>query len=246
MAELRSNHVKISVLLIALGLLIAVSAQANSIVAPNALETVAGNSRNGFPFTTNALSMAYQQIYDASQFASASGPIEITAVSYRPDSTSSPFTLTMSDVEIYLSTTSVAPDAMNPTFAANLGGDNTLVRAGSLTVSSDGPDGLGDWEIGFALQNTFVYDPSQGNLLMYVKKNSAEGLSPAQVMDAELTIGDSVSRLWNTSGSGATTGTLDSSGLVTRFTYTPVPLPSALAAGLTLMGGMGLLRRQRA
>jgi MYXO-CTERM domain-containing protein len=96
----------------------------------------------------------------------------------------------------------------------------------------------------------FTFDPSSGDLLFDVRNIS--GGAGFHYLDAEVTGGDVVSRDF-AGGSSATTGSLDTSGLVAQFTYTSTsaaaaaPVPAAAWGGLALMGVVGLsqLRRRK-
>jgi hypothetical protein len=223
-------------------------ASANTVV-PNSLAAVEGNSNNGFPFNLGPFgeaSQRYQQVYDASQF---SGLQLITDIHFRPDaSTGAAFSSTLGSIQINLSTTSAVPDGLSATFAANVGGDDTIVFGpGPLTLSSAftgaGPK---DFDIAIILTTPFLYDPSAGNLLMDVR-NFEDG-STTQ-FDAEVTTGDSISRVFTSgTGVGAATGTVDTSGLVTLFTTEAVSVPEPGTLLLTAVGVIALAtagRRRR-
>ena len=73
----------------------------------------------------------------------------------------------------YLALTTASPNALNATFAANVGADDAVVFGpGPLTISSaftGPPAGPKDFDVLIPLDRTFPYDPSQGNLLLDVR-----------------------------------------------------------------------------
>lgn len=228
------------------------TAQAATVVVPNGLASIEGNSNNGFPFNLGA--QRYQQVFAASDFASLSEPQLITQIAFRPDgSVGNPFSSTISNVLINLSTTSVAPDGLSTTFANNNGADNTTVFSGSLPLSSadtGSAAGPKDFDIVINLQDPFLYNPSLGNLLLDVKNFSGERTTQ---FDAQSSGGDSVSRIFSVTGNvNSSTGRMDSLGLVTQFTTasvpTPVPEPTSVMGllAMSILGaGSRLLRKQQ-
>ena len=233
------------------------TAQAATVVVPNGLASIEGNTNNGFPFNLELFGLSsqrYQQVFAASDFAFLSEPQLITQIAFRPDAEfGDPFSSTISNILINLSTTSVAPDGLSTTFANNVGADNTTVFSGQLSLSSadTGPaTGPKDFDIVINLQNPFLYNPSLGNLLLDVKNFSGE---PTTQFDAQFSEGDPVSRTFSLTGNvNGSTGSIDSLGLVTQFTTapvsTPVPEPTSVM-GLLAMGTLGagsrLLRKQQ-
>ena len=111
-------------------------ANAALIVVPNANAAVAGNTDNRFPFLVSG-GMHYQQVFAASQFSAFGGTGQlITEMDLRNGILlHQPFTSTIANIKISLSTTSKAPDGLSSTFASNLGADNTQVCSGSLTMA---------------------------------------------------------------------------------------------------------------
>jgi hypothetical protein len=224
-------------------------AQAQQVVAPNSLAGVEGNAENRFPFLVDG-GLRLQQVFNASQFSAISGPTQITQIAFRPDSSlGAAFSRTLSNVTIQLSTTSAAADGLSLTFASNIGADVTTVRSGSLTLSSSftgvGPK---DFDILINLTTPFTYNPASGNLLMDVLNQSPENNNISLFFDAPNTTGDSSSRIYGTEGApGATAGTSDSSGMVTRFTFgnasVAAPEPGTLA--LLALGIVGRVLAKR-
>jgi hypothetical protein len=227
-----------------LGLLIvacSLSVRGQGVVAlPSSLYlyTVSGNTNSLLPFGyPNPSTIRYQQVYDASQFtnaANASGDGDlikyfsaitnggwISDVYFRAATYACPFVATVSNVEIHLSTTSRAPDGLSPVFSENTGPDDTLVFSGSFTVGSASCMGSQPYYIDdVALSKNFWYNPRLGNLLLDVRVY--QGARQIPPFDAAEIAGDSVSRVY--AGSvNATSGTTDTTGLVTFFAMAPLP-----------------------
>src|SRR5260370_15133895 len=124
---------------------------------------------NCFPFgcayTTN-----YQQVYSASQFTSAGGPLLISGLEfYNTQFDSGATAMNMGNWTISLSTTSADWNTLSSTFANNLGPDNTVVFSGDLSR----PWSFGD-TLTINFSTAFLYDPTLGNLLITI---DAEGTS---------------------------------------------------------------------
>lgn len=219
-----------------------------TIVVPNSLTNVEGSSNNRFPFNPLNAAMRYQQVYNADQFNV--GPIIIFGIAFRPDARDgTAFNTTVQSVQINMSTSSNGADGLSATFANNVGGDDMIVRnLGSLSLSSANTGGPPkDFDIIIPFDNSFVYDPSQGNLLLDVRQMS--GPTAIGFWDAENRRGDSVSRIYtsNNPADGPTADQVDSLGLVTRFDYTPVPEPaSMIALGLGVAALAARRRRKSA
>ena len=230
-----------------LAALLSVVGSASTIV-PNANASTPGNFDNRFPFLVTG-GMVYEQVFASNQF---SGPITIGEMDLRNGVfVNEAFTSTISDIQIFLSTTSAAPDALSTTFASNLGPNNTEVYNGSLTLSSAngaGPGGTHAFDIRIVFQTPFTYNPGAGNLLLFVDNISgANAAVGADFFDAQNTTGDSISRVFGAEGSpSATTGTADSSGLIVQFdpVSSSVPEPATYGTvGVAL--GLAALRLRR-
>jgi len=230
-------------------LLLAQSALATTdlFIVPGGLADVEGNGNNTIPFVGSALAtVRYQQVYAASAFG-VSGPCLIKQIAFRPDATFGvAFSSTITNLQIDLSTTSVGPGGLSSSFAANVGANDQVVFNGSLALSSacTGPvGGPKNFDIVIDLQNPFSYDPGSGNLLLDVRRFTA-GVFYETAFDSDST-GSAMSRastLLNDAGVYSPTASfLDSVGLVTRFTVTPVPEPGT--AAVLAVGALGLAGR---
>jgi len=215
------------------------------IVVPGAQATSEGNSSNPFPFFVNAFddlsSQRYQQVYAASSFSALIGPSLITQILFRPDAgDGSAFASTLSDVQINLSTTSAAHDALSFKFASNVGANDTIVYArGPLPLASSdtpGPGGSRNFDIIINLTTPFLYDPSQGNLLLDVRNFGGGGTT---IFDAQSTLGgDAISRIYTFTANGANSLTADggdTSGLVTAFNFAPSAPTAAVPEPTTML-----------
>jgi hypothetical protein len=219
--------------------------QAAVITVPNQFVAQEGNSNNAVPFT---FSSRYQQVYANSAFSSIVGPELITEILFRPDAQfGAAFSATIPNIIISLSTTQFAPDGLSPVFANNIGPDNTVAYSGPLTLSSmfTGPSGgPKNFDIAITLQSPFIYNPTQGNLLLDVK-DFTNNFFVIPVFDAEDVVGDSISRIWNDIdvnadvgffGNGNPNDFANSLGLVTQFVFSSIPEPSSLALlGIALL-----------
>ncbi len=216
-----------------------------TIVAPNGNRNVEGNIDNGYPFNLDFFSVPsqrYQQLFDASQFSSIGAGGLITQLIFRPDAfTGSAFSSMLPDIQINLSTTSVSDDGLSSTFASNVGINDMVVFAGSLSLSSafTGPSGgPKDFDIVINLTTPFFYDPSLGNLLMDVRNF---GGGSTTIFDAAFVQGDGVSRVGanDVNATTADSDFIDTGGLITGFTIVPEPGSAAI---LILGGGLLLAR----
>jgi hypothetical protein len=217
-----------------------------SSIVPASLAGTEGNTNNGAPFNIAPFalsSMRYQQVYAADEF---SEPLLITAIEFRPDINGAAFSSILSNVQIDLSTSAAAPDALNSIFATNVGADNTTVFSGALNLSSTftGPaGGPKAFDISIVLSTPFLYDPSLGNLLLDVRNF---GGGTTTVFDAQFAEGDFSSRVFSSDVSSLS-GSTDSLGLVTRFQTAAAPTAVPEPASMTLFatGIASLLVRAR-
>ena len=141
----------------------------------------------------------------------------------------SAFNATIRDLQVVLSTTSVQPGGLSPTFNDNTGPDAEAVVNGSVALFSafTGPDaGPKDFDIVLPCSQPFTYNPAQGNLLVDIQNSSGEATSP---VDAEYSGNGAASRV--VSGSPASSsGVPDYDGDVLQIVYlqlTSTNLPPA-------------------
>jgi len=226
-------------LIMTLGLGVSHSSLAQvQVVSPGGQATTEGNGNNNFPFNS-AGSQRYQQVYNASDFSAFTGPTEITGIAFRPDGLiGAAFSTTLPDIQIDLSTTSRSANNLSTVLASNIGSDDTVVFGrGPLSLSSSdtGPTGgpkAFDIQIVFA--HPFLYAPSLGNLLLDVR-NFGGGATTQ--FDSENSA-ESVSRVFSDLNSSS--GSEDTTGLVTRFDASPVPeTTTTVFFGLLLALGVG-------
>jgi hypothetical protein len=190
-------------------------------------ETAAGES---------AISGRFQQIYPGTSFF-VNEPIEILEIRFRPHETGS-FSASLSDVSISLSTTETRPLAISGQFADNASTTPTEVYSGELELASRGISGSPskDFNIAIALQQPFLYDPQEGNLLLDWNNRGSVSSSGAAVNF------DFIGRRFATASSltgDAAWGETESGGLATRFSDGVIPEPTgallfSIAAVMTL------------
>jgi hypothetical protein len=187
-------------------------------VAPNYTEfntTTAGSGT----FADNSRS---QQIYGASQFPT--GPIVINELRWRPSLVwGTNFSLTLSNVEIHLSTTARSAGGLSTTFASNVGPDDTTVYSGALHLATGftGPAGGPlDLDVAVPLQIPFLYTPAaNNNLLLDIRVRDGSGRAAKVFVEAFGESNDTSSRVVGFDSS-ATTATFSDTGVdAVKFIY---------------------------
>lgn len=117
---------------------------------------------NSIPFGSDSY-LDYQQVYSSSEF---DGPVGIESITFfNTIADSGQYSLSPNNYSLFLSTTSVGVGGMSSDLAANIGADELLVFSGPPPASS--VPGFGG-EFVFDLLDSFLYDPSAGNLLLRV------------------------------------------------------------------------------
>jgi hypothetical protein len=219
-------------------------------VVPGGFEAVEAPSSNSFPFTAGI--NRYQQVYLASSFDDPTLPILIDSIAFRLDgSTGSTLNVSILDLEVRLSTTSITPETMSTTFASNIGGNETLVHDGPRTLTSSNTtlgNGTKAFDIIIPLSSSFLYNPNNGNLLLDITKENTSGSVPLDSDQVSTKSAAVMLRVMTSSGIGDTVGFEDSAGqhrgLVTQFTGTAIPEPRSvvLLSGCLVFSGVALRR----
>lgn len=196
------------------------------LVVPNKWTRVEGDTGNLFPLFSDQ-PIRYQQVFDASQFSQLkNGGGLINRIAFRGHGPGVPFSATIPQLQVSLSTTSNSPDNLSSTFADNVGPDNTQVFSGPLPTAVTFTGDATNFEVVINFTTPFYYDPSKGNLLLDIvnPEGGTEVLPLQQELDGTLVTGDPVSRVYNygdaTSATAGQSGGVDENdtyGLITRF-----------------------------
>jgi len=205
-------------------------------VIPPGYDTVPGNSNNAFPWSRGTASMRFQQVYDSSAFTSLgiNFPVLIQELKFRPwaGTVTSWAGGTWPNVQIDMATSAVDYLTPSTTFAANLGPDLATVYNGPVTVVGGSTLGAGvvvPTYITIPLTTPFLYDPSTGNDFIFDVYldgtgwiGTSRGADVVSGTGAPGIGGPLGSRIYNTAGLTATTGTIGlNHSLVCEFGYIP-------------------------
>ena len=215
------------------------------------IQVVVPNSKDGFAGigNTRPFSFAparYQQLNFAAEFGAITGPSLITEVAFRAGPTATPFTHTVADLQVNLSTAAVTP--LSASYATNVGSDDTVVFSGALAMNVVSAKGaLRPFEIVLPLQTPFLYDPSAGDLLLDLRIIDNPNGSEAKFIDS-LTIPATLARVFCDTVPGCSVddsgGEIDGGFLITRFSFAPEP-GSGLAGAAAILA-LGMAARARA
>jgi hypothetical protein len=191
--------------------------------------------QSGIPFFTTSSQtpgVRYQQIYGSGDFLShGASQYLITELAF---GVSGGDLVTLSNMQINLSTSAKVPDGLSSTFGENVGPDDAVVYSGRLPV-----DGVGtSFNFHIPLQHPFLYDANAGSLLLDVRNFRTIAFSGTfSLMDGANSSLDRISSAASFNVNSPTAGLfVNTSGLATRFTVTPVAEPSAV-----LMIALGLV-----
>lgn len=223
-----------------------------TVTTPNGYAAAEGGTNNSFPWSRGTASMRIQFLVDSSHFTAQGvvSPILVSQLRYRADAAAATTTWaggSWPNVRIDMATSPVDYLGASTTFAANLGPDLTTVHNGAVTVAAGAGNGTGvpgPWYITIPLATPFLYDPTTGGDLtvdIYLDGNGWIGTSRAADHVTSTGVPAPLgSRVYNTAGITATTGTVGLNyGIVTEFTYTPAAglfpaftaTPRSVAAG---------------
>jgi hypothetical protein len=113
----------------------------------------------------------YQQVFPASDFAALGDrPHWLYQFSLRPDKrVSAPQTFELGHLQLRMSTTNTSPENLGALFEENAGVDERIVFDGPFISSTQnmGPaEGPKEFDDVYKLQDSFLYDPRAGNLLV--------------------------------------------------------------------------------
>jgi phosphatidylinositol-3-phosphatase len=196
------------------------------LVVPNEWSTAQGDAGNLFPLFSSQ-PIRYQQVFDAAQFSRLNpGGGLINRIAFRGHGPGTPFTGTVAQLQVNLSTTSKTPDGLSSTFAENVGADDTQVFSGPFQTAVTFTGDPTNFEVVINFTTPFYYDPAKGNLLLEVRNTQGGSEVPPndQELDGTSATGDSLSRVYNygdvsAAAAGQTGGVdqMDSYGLITRF-----------------------------
>lgn len=228
---------------------------AGPLVVPSGLNSAQGDTGNLFPFFS-AQPIRYQQVFAASQFArlNPAGGL-INRIAFRGHGPGTPFTGSIPQLQVNLSTTNKMPDGLSSTFAQNVGPNDTQVFSGPFTTAVTFSGDPTNFEVVLNFTTPFFYNPAQGNLLLDVRniQGGTEVPPNDQQLDGTMATSDPVSRAYNYGDVNAAmvgqTGGVDQKdtlGLITRFNaITAVSRKVHGSAGpfdipLPLMGSTGI------
>ncbi len=199
---------------------------AGALIVPNDWSSAQGDAGNLFPLFSSQ-PIRFQQVFDASQFSRLTpGGGLINRIAFRGHGPGTPFTGTVPQLQVNLSTTNKSPDNLSSTFADNVGADDTQVFSGPLQASVTFAGDPTNFEVAINFTTPFYYDPAKGNLLLDVRNMQGGTEVPPldQELDGTSATGDSVSRVYNYGDVTATAAgriggvdEKDTYGLIARF-----------------------------
>ncbi len=199
--------------------------------AAGALSVTAGTNQAGNAIPFRADVPRYTQIYDSTWFTD--GAMKITAVDFFR---SSGVDIPTFDYELRLSTTTSSSTNFSYSFDDNTGTDEVLFAQGSMGPALDNV-------LSFA-GTAFEYHPDAGNLFLDFRLTNYSGTGSASFQFSQAP-GSQRIYSYNVGATIGQTGGTGASGLVTRFSGTPVPEPTTLAIFGFALVSMGLGKRKR-
>lgn len=212
----------------------------STIVVPNGNTSTVGNDTD----SPDIGDFRVQQLIGSGQFASVDGSLLLDQLSFRLAPGTGSGDVSMTNLDLYLSTSPKFPDTISTTFADNVGPDNTLVFSGSFTDSSLGCTGPAPcpFDININFTTPFLYNPTQGSLLLDLK---ITGVSGDGVLDAMDFAGPSGGIVGIVGLLNDTTALGSSFSGDIQLRYTAVPEPASGALLFMGAAALALMRRRR-
>ena len=220
------------------------------VVIPAGCDIAPGNTSNAFPWGTTASAwpgLRLMCVYGATNFTSqnVNAPILINQLKWRPDNNAPAYTGgTFSTATVQLSTSPTGWNSVTTNYATNHGANVTTVYSGPV-VHTPTPGTAAwtvtSWCVDITLTTPFLYDPSQGDLVIDVDypTGSFTGGTVGQ-MDVQST-NSNASRIYASSLYPAANGITQNHGVVVEVGYMP---PSGFA--FTTSYGTGCVDRASA
>lgn len=210
--------------------------QTNKTVFPPGLENQNGNAGDS---TFSGGVPQYQELFRASALATTwQTPVKITSVAFRvAEGGNQSFDAVVPRVEIRFSTTLRPPEEMSTIYSINKGADEkTVFNHSNVRIMATGDQPVNPFEVRFSFAEPFVYDPSQGHLLMYLAHDSPTLPSDRGIDAHSFGELDESSPFASYGGGGFVSPT--AYGLVTQFEWVAIPEPQLIpliSVGLFVM-----------
>ncbi|MEX2093761.1 MAG: hypothetical protein WD971_13840 [Pirellulales bacterium] len=201
--------------------------QAGSIIVPGAYAA----SESDAAFVRENLPPArFQMLYEASMFSSLDGPVLLTGFMARPHAVQSgPASVSVADLDYWMSTTSRTISTLSPIFAENRGADHSLVASYGptfvfTTEDLSGPGDTRQFDVAHIFDAPFFYDPAAGNLLLEMRTHGTTLVSGSEFRTSACSTGSSCPmRMVISIGSDdATSGVYQNFGEIDLFLYEPI------------------------
>jgi len=147
-------------------------------------------------------------------------PVLIKEMLYRPAQLNGFAFDKKMNLEVRLSTTSASPEALDATFANNFGSNLVLAFSGEIHLSSQNKhsNNIADFDIKIPLTTPFLFDPSQGNLLVDIKNFTGGGSH----VDGSGVLGDGAGRAYASGADSLIASGVDHGADLIKFVYVPV------------------------
>jgi hypothetical protein len=204
-------------------------AQADRLVVPIGFENQPGNASDGVLFTGGEL----QQMFRASSLqATWSTPVRITGVAFRvTEGAAASFNAVVPRIEFRMSTSSRPLEQMSTSYNLNKGLDEMIVYAhDNVVLSGAAGQTVNPFDLKFAFDQPFTYDPAGGNLLMYMNStgSGAGGRNiDSHIFGDGISVGSSPVAYTGNSGPGGSNSVIPYA-LINEFTWVAIPEPSVM------------------